>query len=110
MLMFILRRMGIMFLTMLVLTFIVFTMVNLEPNLKKLALEQNNTRMSQQDVEVWLEQEGYRRPLLVRYGEWLGKAVTGDFGDSTRFRMPVNEFLPERIGYTGRLMFWVMIT
>nr|HPQ95157.1 ABC transporter permease [Thiolinea sp.] len=110
MLMFILRRMGIMFLTMLVLTFIVFTMVNLEPNLKKLALEQNNTRMSQQDVEVWLEQEGYRRPLLVRYGEWLGNAVTGDFGYSTRFRMPVNEFLPERIGYTGRLMFWVMIT
>lgn len=109
MLMFILRRMGTMLITMLVLTFIVFTMVNLEPNLKKLALEQNNSRMSQDDVEVWLEAEGYRRPLLTRYSEWLGNAVTGDFGYSTRFRKPVNDFLPDRIGYTGKLMFWVMV-
>lgn len=109
MLMFILRRMGTMLMTMLVLTFIVFTMVNLEPNLKKLALEQNNSRMSQEDVEVWLKAEGYRRPLMARYGEWLGNAVTGDFGYSTRFRKPVNDFLPDRIGYTGKLMFWVMV-
>ncbi len=110
MLMFILRRLGVMVLTMLTLTFIVFSMVNLEPNLKKLALEQNNNRMTQQDVEVWLESEGYRRPLTTRYAEWLGNSLQGDFGQSTRFRKTVNEFLPERIWYTGQLMFWVMIT
>ena len=110
MLMFILRRLGVMSLTMITLTFIVFSMVNLEPNLKKLALEQNNSRMSQQDVNVWLESEGYRRPLTTRYAEWLGNALQGDFGQSTRFRKTVNEFLPERILYTGKLMFWVMIT
>ena len=109
MLMFILRRLGVMCLTMITLTFIVFSMVNLEPNLKKLALEQNNNRMSQQDVEVWLESEGYRRPLVTRYVEWAGNALQGDFGQSTRFRKTVNEFLPERILYTGKLMFWVMV-
>ncbi len=110
MLMFILRRLGVMLLTMLTLTLIVFALVNLEPNLKKLALEQNNNRMTQEAVDSWLEKEGYKRPLLVRYGEWLGNSLKGDFGYSTRFRKPVNEVMPERLVYTGILAFWVMAT
>jgi len=109
-LMFILRRLGVMLLTMLTLTLIVFALVNLEPNLKKLALEQNNNRMTQEAVDSWLEKEGYKRPLLVRYGEWLGNSLKGDFGYSTRFRKPVNEVMPERLVYTGILAFWVMAT
>jgi len=108
--MFILRRLGVMLLTMLTLTLIVFALVNLEPNLKKLALEQNNNRMTQEAVDSWLEKEGYKRPLLVRYGEWLGNSLKGDFGYSTRFRKPVNQVMPERLGYTGILAFWVMAT
>jgi len=99
-----------MLLTMLVLTFVVFTLVNLEPNLRKLALEQNNNRMTSQQVDSWLEKNGYRRPLLVRYGEWLGNTLSGELGHSTRFRKPVVDILPERLGYTGILAFWVMVT
>jgi peptide/nickel transport system permease protein len=110
MLAFIARRLAVMLATMLALTFVVFTLVNLEPNLRKLALEQNNNRMSAEAVDTWLEQEGYRRSLVVRYGEWLGNVVTGDLGHSTRFRKPVADILPERLGYTGILAFWVMIT
>ncbi|MDH5410733.1 MAG: ABC transporter permease, partial [Alphaproteobacteria bacterium] len=110
MLAFVARRLAVMLATMLALTFVVFTLVNLEPNLRKLALEQNNNRMSAQAVDIWLQQEGYRRPLMVRYGEWLGNTLTGELGYSTRFRKPVAEILPERLGYTGILAFWVMIT
>lgn len=110
MLAFVARRLAVMVATMLALTFVVFTLVNLEPNLRKLALEQNNVRMSDQAVDIWLQEEGYRRPLVVRYGEWLGNTVTGDLGHSTRFRKPVADILPERLGYTGILAFWVMIT
>lgn len=110
MLIFIARRMGVMLLTMVALTFVVFTLVNLEPNLKKLALQQNNNRMSQEAVESWLESEGYRRPLVVRYAEWVVNSVQGEFGYSTRFRKSVNEVLPQRLGYTGILAFWVMVT
>ena len=42
MLNFILRRLGLMLLTAFCLTFIVFYLTNLEPNLEKLAKEQNN--------------------------------------------------------------------
>lgn len=110
MLAFLARRLAVMLATMLALTFVVFSLINLEPNLRKLALEQNNTRMTDEAVESWLEKNGYRRALLVRYGEWLGNTVTGDLGHSTRFRKPVVEILPERLGYTGILAFWVMIT
>ena len=110
MLRFILQRTFIMVLTMLALSLVVFTLVNLEPNLRKLALEQNNNRMSQEAVDSWLDKNGYRRPFVVQYGEWLGGVLTGDLGYSTRFRMPVNEVLPKRLGYTGILAFWVLVT
>ncbi len=109
MLAFILKRFGVMILTAICLTFIVFFLTNLEPNLEKLAKEQNNMRMSDEQVENWLERNGYRRPLIVRYGEWLGGAVTGDLGQSSRFNKPVADIIGERLGHTGKLMFWVMI-
>ncbi|WP_172295174.1 ABC transporter permease [Pseudoruegeria sp. HB172150] len=69
---FILRRLGIMILTALCLTFIVFFLTNLYPNLEKLAKTQGNQRMSDEQVEVWLANRGYDRNLFVKYGEWLG--------------------------------------
>ena len=70
--MFILRRVGVMLLTALCLTFIVFFMTNLYPNLEKLAKTQGNFRMSEEEVATWLGNRGYTRPTLEKYGEWLG--------------------------------------
>ncbi|MGR3803926.1 ABC transporter permease [Marinibacterium profundimaris] len=69
---FILRRVGVMLLTALCLTFIVFCLTNLYPNLEKLAKTQGNFRMSDEDVARWLDNNGYGGPMLVKYGEWLG--------------------------------------
>jgi peptide/nickel transport system permease protein len=109
MMMFILRRLGAMVLTMLCLTLVVFYLVNLDANLEKLAKTQGDMRMTDAEVESWLERNGYREPFFERYGEWLGGFVRGDMGWSTRFQAPVNQVMPERLGYTGILMFWVMI-
>lgn len=109
MLVFIFKRIIVLFLTMICLSFIVFTLVTIEPNLKKLALNQANMRMEEAAVQSWLEKHGYKRPLLVQYGEWLGNAVKGDFGYSTHFRKPVNEVIWPKVGHTGILMFWVLI-
>ncbi|MGB7319117.1 MAG: ABC transporter permease [Planktotalea sp.] len=70
--MFILRRLGVMILTGLCLTFIVFFLTNLYPNLEKLAKTQGNMRMTDEQVESWLTNRGYLQPLPVKYGEWLG--------------------------------------
>ena len=69
---FILRRIGVMILTALCLTFIVFFLTNLYPNLEKLAKTEGNMRMTDVQVESWLERNGHLQPALVKYGQWLG--------------------------------------
>jgi peptide/nickel transport system permease protein len=138
MLAFVLRRLGVMLLTMLCLTLVVFFLVNLEPNLKKLAISQTEQRASAEQLESWLVKNGYRQNFFVRYGQWLGvwpkqpimdangKPVPrfrycdepdvptfsgvfqGDFGCSTKFRTTVGNKLFPALGATGILMFWVM--
>lgn len=71
---FILRRLGIMLLTALCLTYIVFFLTNLYPNLEKLAKTQGNMRMTDEQVLSWLENRGYMQPLPRKYAEWLGVA------------------------------------
>ncbi|WP_300518612.1 ABC transporter permease [Aliiroseovarius sp.] len=82
---FILRRVAVMLLTALCLTFIVFTLTNLEPNLEKLAKTQGNMRMTDEQVETWLSNRGYRDNLLSKYGQWLGVVpgyvITGTDGE-----------------------------
>ncbi len=69
---FILRRLAVMILTALCLTAVVFALTNLPPNLEKLAKSQGDMRMSDADVVRWLDNRGYNRPTLEKYGEWLG--------------------------------------
>ncbi|MBO6791424.1 MAG: ABC transporter permease [Dinoroseobacter sp.] len=69
---FILRRVGVMIITALCLTFIVFTLTNLYPNLEKLAKSEGNFRMSDEQVESWLGKNGYLDPMPIKFGRWLG--------------------------------------
>ena len=72
MLVFLLRRFGVMVLSALCLTFVVFYMTNLFPNLEKLAKTEVNQRMSDEAVVQWLTNRGYMEPTLSKYGQWLG--------------------------------------
>ena len=65
-------RLVVMMMTMVCLSMIVFYLVNLEPNLRKLSISQTNMRATDAQIESWLERNGYREPFLVRYGQWLG--------------------------------------
>ncbi|MEM8578217.1 MAG: ABC transporter permease [Pseudomonadota bacterium] len=82
---FILRRLGVMLLTALCLTFIVFFLTNLYPNLEKLAKTQGNFRMTDEAVASWLGDRGYLDNMFVKYGRWLGVAPgwTNEAADGT---------------------------
>lgn len=126
---------------MLCLTLVVFFLINLEPNLKKLAISQTEMRATSEQLESWLQRNGYRQNFFVRYGQWLGvmpkqpnidpatgEAVArfsfcnepteptfsgvlqGDFGCSTKYKVPVAQKLFPALEATGLLMFWVMVT
>ena len=43
---------------------------------------------------------GLDRPALVRYAEYMGRALTGDFGQSIVYRQPVSNILWDRLGNT----------
>ena len=72
MLPFLLRRVGVMFLTALTLSFIVFCLTNLAPNLEKLARTEGSVRMSDEAVDSWIENNGHGGAMVMRYGQWLG--------------------------------------
>jgi len=69
---FIFKRFGVMALTALCLTFVVFYLTNLYPNLEKLAKTQGNMRMTDEQVTSWLGNRGYSQNVFKKYGEWLG--------------------------------------
>ena len=71
---FFLRRFGVMVITAICLTFVVFFLTNLYPNLEKLAKTQGNFRMSEEEVQNWLEPRGYLQSTPKKYAEWLGVA------------------------------------
>ena len=83
---FILKRLGVMILTALCLTFVVFWLTNLDPNLEKLAKTQGNSRMSDEAVVTYLENRGYSQALPIKYGEWIGLlpgyVITGTDGET----------------------------
>jgi len=106
MLKFVLRRGVVMLLTALCLTFIVFFMTNLSPNLEKLAKSEASARMSDAEVISWLDKNGYGQPVVLRYGEWLGALPgwTRTEGDVTTGRCIRDGLTPETApGFCGVL-------
>ena len=51
----------------------------------------------------WLQDNGYNRPLIVRYFSWLYGFITGDWKISAQFNRPVLEFLAPRLANTAIL-------
>ncbi len=74
MLIFIARRLGVMILTALALTFIVFYLTNLPPNLEKLARTEGSVRMTDESVLAWIDQNGHGGSVFGRYAQWIGLA------------------------------------
>ena len=55
---------------------------------------------SQDQVEKVTREMGLDRPALVRFVEYMGRALTGDFGQSIVYRQPVANILWDRLGNT----------
>jgi len=104
MVLFIFRRLGAMVLTMLVVSVLLFLLLELTPG--NVATKVLGPYSSEEQRTLWLEAHGYFEPLWVRYATWLGKFVTGDFGESIRFKVPVSEVLWPRLWNTAILGFW----
>jgi peptide/nickel transport system permease protein len=101
MLIFMARRFGTMILTMLVVSILVFLL--LEINVEGVAIKVLGPYTSEEQRNLWLERNGYFDPAILRYLRWLGNFVIGDFGSSVRFKVPVGDVLWPRLANTGIL-------
>jgi peptide/nickel transport system permease protein len=72
MLLFLARRVGVMIVSAICLTFVVFYLTNLPAKLETLAKTQAGARISEAEVQSWLDRNGFGGPIILRYGEWLG--------------------------------------
>jgi len=104
MLLFITKRFGLMLLTMLIVSLLLFVLLELQPG--SVATKVLGLYSSEEHRTLWLEANGYLDPLWTRYLSWLGGMLTGDFGESIRFKTPVADVLWPRLWNTAILAFW----
>lgn len=89
--------------TILAVSFLTFLMVNLLPGDPINALIPPEAQHDQEFVEQLREEFGLNDPMLVRYGKWLGDAVTGDLGKSVITKQPVAQEIWRRLPITSEL-------
>ena len=88
---FLLRRIGLMFLTLFLLSLIVFFAGQILPGDPGRATLGNLA--SQSSVQILDHQLGVDRPLLTRYLSWLGGLLHGNLGTSYEYRTAVAPFV-----------------
>ncbi len=104
------RRLAIMIVTMFVVSILVFLLLELTPG--NVAVKVLGPYSSEEQRNIWLEAHGYFEPIHLRYVDWLGRFLGGDFGESIRFKAPVADVLWPRLANTAYLaiaVFLVMI-
>ncbi len=95
------RRLGSMILVMLVVSVLIFLALEATPG--SVATKVLGPYSSQEQRDIWMENNGYNDPLPERYVRWLGDFLVGDFGESTRFKTEVSNVLWPRLGNTAIL-------
>ena len=97
----ILKRLGLLIVTLLlvtVLAFVAFSILPGDPTTAILGVDATD-----EQIAVLRERLGLDLPLWQRYFDWLGGLVTGDLGESYNYAMPVAELLAGRVGVTAAL-------
>ncbi|MGE8499775.1 MAG: ABC transporter permease [Pseudomonas sp.] len=62
------------------------------------------------EVLAQVRQEyGLDQPLIVQYGQYLGRLARGDLGESYRLRIPVTQAIGAHVGATVQLALWAAL-
>jgi peptide/nickel transport system permease protein len=90
-----LKRLGLALITLVLVSLAVFGVAEVLPgDVGRTIL---GPYASNEQVERLNHELGNDRPLLVRYGEWIGGFVTGDWGESQLLNTPVRPLVSERL-------------
>ncbi|MGE0212834.1 MAG: ABC transporter permease [Parvibaculaceae bacterium] len=113
MLSYILRRIAVMVPTLLIISALVFTIIELPPGdyfetyLSELQAQGESVDMKQ--IEALRKQYGFDKPPVERYFVWLWGMLHGDFGYSFEYQLPVTSVVGDRIWLTMLVSFVTII-
>lgn len=94
----IIKRLGVGFLTLLMISIVIFFAIELLPgDAAEQLLGQTATA---ETLAALREQLGLNQPAILRYFQWLGGAMTGDFGVSLANQRQIGELISGRLGNT----------
>ncbi|SHM62291.1 ABC transporter permease [Cryptosporangium aurantiacum] len=91
-----LRRLAAIPVTLLVISALVFLATEVLPG--DVARQVLGREASDATVAQLRDELGLDRPLLIRYLDWLGSFLTGDWGTSYTLKVPVRDLVFERLG------------
>ncbi len=80
------------------LAFLAFQIIPGDPTTKLLGTEATEEAKLALRIQLGLD-----KPILLRYWNWLSAFLTGDFGTSYSYHMPVREMLSEKLAITALL-------
>ena len=97
---YLLKRLGIAVLVAITVSLITFSMIYLSGDP---AVALAGETATEEDIEQIRRYNGYDRPIMVQYADWLFRAVQGDFGQSHYLKKPVGDVIFERLPTTMML-------
>ncbi len=102
MLTFLVRRLAIAFVTLILITFVVYALIRNMPGNPALAQElmDLSKEISEEDLKRRQEEFGLNVPWYQGYVIWVGRLVQGDMGTSFSDRRPVTVVIGERVPRT----------
>lgn len=92
------KKLGTLMITLLVVSFLTFIAFEILPG--DSAQSMLGMDATEEEIDALREELGYNDPVLIRYGKWISRAITGDFGISTRYQLPVDDLIKERLQVT----------
>ena len=104
MLIYIARRIVLMIPTLIIISMVVFVLIELPPG-DYLTSYITELEMQGEDVDPALiaslkQRYGLEQPFHIRYLKWVSGIAVGDFGFSFQWNMPVGELIGQRLLYT----------
>ena len=101
------RRVFYMAVTMLAASVLLFLLFELSP--QEVVANALGPYATPEQQQAWLSANGYDRPALIRYFDWLGHFVIGDWGLSRVLAAPVAALVWARLANTAILAFWFFV-
>ncbi|HEY7138835.1 MAG TPA: ABC transporter permease [Methylomirabilota bacterium] len=95
------RRLLLVALVMAIVSVLIFAVVQILPG--DVAVMILGTSATPQDLAALRVKLGLNRPAPLRYLDWIGGAIRGDWGASLLYQMPVRPLVLERLGRSAVL-------